>query len=678
MLHKEIPFLRLVVPLAAGILAGYHPAARAEPVIYMLPVAAIILVFPVFRSKIRPDTLFGAATTLMLFCTGFLLLRHELSWADELEEKETVFICRVRSFPEKKTASYAFFADIKAKADTGTMPEKTRGGLMIYHTPDDKAPPGLEPGDMIMIRTRPEKINNRGNPFEFDYQAFMLRKGVRYRAFTRQHTLTTIETGNRKLLKEKALITGRKISSIYEMSGIDKPGAALLSALTLGYKEQIDEETREHFARAGVMHVMAVSGLHAGIISMFIFSILFFLKRKLLILRVGISIVFLWAFAFITGLTPSVIRASLMFTFLHTGKLLKRPVNNINSILASAFFMLIVNPSDLGSLSFQLSYSAVLFISAFYKDMASLLRTGFRPADWLWQLVVVSLLAQAGTMPLTLNAFGRFPAWFLPANLAIIPMASVIIIGASILIILHPFPLLTNIFAMMLNRLTALAYDSASLVASLPGNDNHNLFLPWPETISLLLLTGSLLFVILRQKQKRIIMPLTALLIFAGVSTVRHISTACSSDITVYNEYGSTSVGFRKGHSLLVVADSSSVGEAAARHAGALSLNIVTYHTGDGAVLVRDNTHTSVICTQADEKLLMEYKPDILITGKLKYGINPAAFTGINNIIVTSGNPGVIMTAGESIPSQYRTSLRSVQSEGAISIKLHRQKRLKP
>ena len=115
----------------------------------------------------------------------------------------------------------------------------------------------------------------------------------------------------------------------------------MAAAITLGQKSMLDPEQKLNFIKAGVMHIMAVSGLHAVILSLFVFNLLFFMKGRFNILRIIVAILILWAFAFVTGLTPSVLRATLMFSFLQAGKLMKRPVNGVNSVLASAFFLII-------------------------------------------------------------------------------------------------------------------------------------------------------------------------------------------------------------------------------------------------------------------------------------------------------------------------------------------------
>ena len=174
---------------------------------------------------------------------------------------------------------------------------------------------------------------------------------------------------SRRKLKHRALIIRERIIGMYRERGITDDRIGLVAAITLGQKNLLDPEQKQIFIKAGIMHIMAVSGLHAVILSMFIFSMLFFMKGKFNILRILITVLLLWCFAFVTGLTPSVLRATLMFTFLQAGNLMKRNVNSINSVLASAVILIIIRPSVLFDAGFLLSYSAVIFIICFYRDL---------------------------------------------------------------------------------------------------------------------------------------------------------------------------------------------------------------------------------------------------------------------------------------------------------------------
>ncbi len=647
MLHKEIPFIRLLVPLCSGILIGYLTDLPVSVAVYLLGFACAILVLSFFIPSLLNNYLYGIALSLLLISVGFSLLKFELAGPEIINDTEAVFLCRIKTFPEPKAKSHAITADIIGRIDNEGVIQKIKGGLLIYHSTADSAAPSMVPGDMILIKTKPLPITNRGNPYEFDYRNFMLKKGIRYYAFTREQSILDYQSGTKLTIREKALIAGKKISDLYISAGVRENNAALLAGLTLGQKETIDEETRAAFSQAGVMHIMAVSGLHAGVISMFVFSVLFFLRGRLLVLRVLISVGVLWCFAFITGLSPSVERAALMFTFLHTGKLLRRPVNNLNSILSAAFFMLIFNPSDLTSLGFQLSFSAVLFISGFYSKASSIFRSGIWPVDRLWQMSVVSVLAQLGTLPFILNAFGQFPAWFLPANLIIIPLATVIIILAFVLILLTPLNMFNGLLTSILNFLLEATSHSARLIADLPGSTDFGRVLLWPETIGLLLVIWAFLYYAFFMHDKSIKLTILAVLLLLSVSQIRYFITATSKEIIVYNSNNMITLGLRRGHNLWVYTDNKEIDQAVKRHISALGLKVIPKLSVSLPATVEFMKYRILLTEHYSGDLIIDHNSDVLITKKV-----PPVFiapSGENKlkIIVTSGSANVIIVAND-------------------------------
>jgi competence protein ComEC len=669
-LHKEIPFIRLVVPLCIGILTGYLSDTGVVPVIVTAVGAFILLAISLIRKRIRADVIYGTALNLMLFSGGFLLLRTELTAPSKLNEGEVItLLCRVQSFPEKKPASHAIMTTLITSFDDSGATTGLKGSMLFYLTGPDTTPPPLLPGDLMLLHAQPVAFANRGNPFEFDYKSFMLKKGARYYAFIRSSSVVEVCEPVRRRFREKALITGRRISGLYSELGMEEQNAALLSALTLGQKEMVDDTLRENFARAGVMHVMAVSGLHAGVVSMFVYGILFFLGGRLKTLRVVISIIVLWGFAFVTGLPPSVERASLMFTFLHAGRLLKRPANSINSILAAAFFMLVLKPSDITSLSFQLSFSAVLFISAFFRRAARLLSTGFLPADRLVQLAIVSVLAQAGTLPFTLNAFGRFPVWFLPANIIIIPVASVLIIGAFVMIICSPVPAAAALLAQLMNHLASLAIRLTSILAGLPGQATGMLVTPWPETIAMLIFLSVLLHTLLIKKEKTLLIPLLALFPLMTISTARFLSTYNSAEVIVYSTRTGVAAGFRYGNDMIVIADSAAGKEPVERHIASIPVKSEYVLIDSSARYVRFLGRSFIIDARATINSVNYYKSDFLIVNRLPRNFRYSANTSGREIIVTSGRSDVLITT-EDDRNASGTLIHYIGTDGSRMLKI--------
>jgi competence protein ComEC len=250
----------------------------------------------------------------------------------------------------------------------------------------------------------------------------------------------------------------------------------------------LGEELAEDFRRAGITHILAVSGLHVGILSVIIMSMLSFLKGRRVIISVIISLSAIWIFAFVTGLSPSVTRASLMFSFLHIGRLSRRPVNNINSLLASAFMVMVINPPVLFEAGFQLSYSAVLFILLFFKPLYSSIAFRNTILDKLWSMTVVTCLAQLGTLPFVLYYFQSIPVMSFITNIIAIPSAFVILSGGLALLITSPLPLIPLAIAAATGKTAMVLINIADRVASLPFSTIETGTISLPLFISIIIL----------------------------------------------------------------------------------------------------------------------------------------------------------------------------------------------
>ncbi|HSL86561.1 MAG TPA: ComEC/Rec2 family competence protein, partial [Bacteroidales bacterium] len=364
MLNKEIPFLRIGLPLSLGIISGLW--LRPEYLFFLVSVSIVVAGFclSLFFNNRQSNVIYGITLNIALFCCGLFLYNHEKSGLSELKPEERTFLCVLSEYPGEKPNSYMLTVRLKQVVE-GLTSRNLKGSMVIYLRKGGHYP-GLLPGDHLLVTCTPQPINNRGNPDEFNYRFYMENQGIKYFAFAEESDIRPYSVTGRRNLMHLAQITRQGIIGLYRKLGIEGDELAVVAAITLGQKNMLDPDQKENFIKAGVVHIMAVSGLHAMILSLFVFNILFFLKRKYNTLRVIITIVILWGFAFITGLAPSVQRASLMFTFLQAGKLMHRHVNSINSVLASAFVLILIRPSVIFGAGFLLSYSAVIFIICFY------------------------------------------------------------------------------------------------------------------------------------------------------------------------------------------------------------------------------------------------------------------------------------------------------------------------
>lgn len=615
MLHKEIPFLRIVLPLCAGIVSGLY----IHPGIYICIILIIIclagFVFSLFFNSQLTNHVYGPALFISLFTSGLFLFTRERQEMTELKPEKTVFISTLEDFPEEKQNTYMLSVKLSSSVSGNTI-NMVKGSMLIYYEKDSLISP-LLPGDIIKFRCTPAEITNKGNPYEFNYKFYMESKGVRYYALTGRKDMISVHSPPHRKFKYKALIIRERIINMYEKRGIKGERLALVAAITLGEKSHLDPEQKQNFINAGVMHIMAVSGLHAVILSLFIFNLLFFLKQRFNILRITLTLTILWAFAFVTGLTPSVLRATLMFSFLQAGSLMKRRVNPVNSVLASAFVLILLRSSVIFDAGFLLSYAAVFYIIIFYQDLY--LKVRFRRwfTDTVWRSVAITLIAQSGTLPLTIMLFNRFPTYFILTNVVIVPLSSFLIIIGCLVPLTFPIVPVSQFLASILDSLTGLTELLTEKAASLPYSTIDRIGMTSVECIVLMVTLSLLLFFLLKRQSVNIIYPVAAFLLFTVTITIKSTSTRRSNELIIYNTTGYSTIGIRAGNLLNLYSEKISLPSEVIRHVATLGLKVKSFRIDDKPLFLKAGNINLLITDTLKSIWLSGDAVDILIlTGR--------------------------------------------------------------
>ncbi|HEX7493116.1 MAG TPA: ComEC/Rec2 family competence protein [Bacteroidales bacterium] len=665
MLHKEIPFLRIGLPLCAGIISGLY----IKPDTAFLVIASIIIIsgfsYSLLFNKYLTNQIYGYTLTISLFISGLLLYTNEKNRLSILVPEKTFFSCTLSDYPEEKTNSFMLKVKLNSIIE-GNKTVAVKGSLILYNKKDLPVASFL-PGDIMVIKCTPLEISNRANPYEFDYKFYMENQGIRYYAFTSNRDIIRhIIPSHRKLI-HSSLIIREKLINMYKERGLSGKRLALAAAITLGQKNMLDPEQKQNFIKAGVMHIMAVSGLHAVILSLFFFNLLFFLKGRLNTLRIIIVIVILWAFAFVTGLTPSVLRATLMFSFLQAGNLMKRPVNGVNSVLASAFVLILLRPSVIFDAGFLLSYSAVIYIICFYRDFYNVLHFKNRLTDKIWQSAAVTIVAQAGTLPLTILLFNRFPTYFIFTNIIIVPISNLLIIIGCLVPLFFPVRFLSQFLVLLLNQVTGITESLTAQTASLPYATIDNIGM---TTIECILLSGIIFLfscMILKKKPFPVFYPILIMSLFILAGTVKDISSRTTNDLIIYNTPGSPTIGIRTGKILNVYSDTTLTRPEVIRHSASLGLRIKPARLVNNYYFIRVGTKKILITDILTRNTVQKCMPDIVIlTGSRPDIENDIAFRHPPEIIIISSEA----TSGFSIPEYVVTngidSIHFVRKSGAF------------
>ncbi len=303
--------------------------------------------------------------------------------------------------------------------------------VLLYLQRDSLEMPQM--GDILLVQTRVERGDTLG---DFDYGKYLRMQGIVGSCWSARRNWQVI--GNKPIteLRAKAEQCQKWLHRQYIKMGIHEPELGILSALTLGYREELNKDVQQSFSAAGAMHILAVSGLHTGIVWGIIVWILTLggLAKPLYEQRGWqstlsiLTLAALWVYAFITGLSPSVMRSALMVTMVEAGWLFRRNSNSINSLAAAAVIILLVNPLALWSVSFQLSFAAVTAIILVSKRMQQRVIIHGKVWQYIGGLLIVSVAAQIGTLPLNMYYFGQTSNYFALTNLVVIPAAFVLLL----------------------------------------------------------------------------------------------------------------------------------------------------------------------------------------------------------------------------------------------------------
>jgi competence protein ComEC len=275
------------------------------------------------------------------------------------------------------------------------------------------------------------------NPNQFDYKSYLAKQGIRYQIFTDTFQFLKLSNSSVSLVGFSERFRDKIQQSLLKFN-FKKDELTVISALLLGQRQDLSKELLEEYAGAGAIHILAVSGLHVGVI-LLILSFLFKPLERIKngsYLKAFCIVLLLWMFAFIAGLSASVVRAVTMFTFLAIGQSFQRKKVVAFSLISSMLFLLIVKPMFLFDVGFQLSYLAVFGIVWVQPKLVAIYKPKFLLDKKLWQLLSVSIAAQVGILPLSIYYFHQFPGLFVVSNLVIIPFLGAILVGGVVVILM--------------------------------------------------------------------------------------------------------------------------------------------------------------------------------------------------------------------------------------------------
>lgn len=487
---KPIPAILWVLTSSiAGILCAYFFHLEIPLIVPVLVFILLTSLFFVKQHHPAVQLTFLGTTVFFWFLVGANRFHH----SDDRNKKDFVenvlkeevngdhyLLLRITE-PPSPTKNW-----IRCKSELLQADDTLCSGKIMLYVEKSEASSQLQYGDLIYAHTNLLNIPGPKNPDEFDYRNYLCHENIFYQSF--------VKTGNWKLTDHQPLVLFEGIysirnycSNVLENSGLSGNNLSVAQALLLGDKTWVSDELMQSYATSGALHILAVSGLHVGIIMLILGFVLNPLKR----LRHGkILFVFsvltgIWFYAVITGLSPSVLRSAVMFSFVIIGQQLQRDTSVYQSLMISATVLILADPHFLFKPGFLLSYSAVVGIVYFYPLIYKRFYFRHYLGDKIWQITSVSLAAQLATLPLSLYLFSQFPNYFILTNLWVIPLSFVILITGIAYLATSAIPVLSDVLAFLLNHEIEFLNKGVSLIESLPFSSTTQVDLRWYESLFL-------------------------------------------------------------------------------------------------------------------------------------------------------------------------------------------------
>jgi competence protein ComEC len=449
--------IRFSILTALGIVAGHFSAFQS---IFFLK-ATVILVIVLFilwlltRKQLYQNSIFGIVSYVCFFTIGYFNYQIQLPLFQpnhyshiSSEESKDFFQLKITDILIPDNYNRKYIAKVEAIDGISTS-----GSILILIQKDSTSAP-LFIDNQILLNASVKSIPRPLNPGQFDYSKYMETLAVYDQIQFKNGHILMKTTGSTTLKGEAERFRNYLLEKLKQTSlGFDE--RAIIQALVLGQKKDINKDLYSSYAGAGAAHILAVSGLHVGILYFILTFILSFANR----LKYGdliqslLIILCLWFFAFVTGLSPSVTRAVTMFSILAFAKYINRDSSTMNNLFLSFFLLILVNPLWLFHVGFQLSYLAVFSIILVQPKLSKYYRPRFYIDKLFWGIFTVSIAAQLGVLPLSIYYFHQFPGLFFLTNIVVLPVIGILLGGGILLLILSVFNFLPNQFAETYNFL---------------------------------------------------------------------------------------------------------------------------------------------------------------------------------------------------------------------------------
>lgn len=455
------PAVRLAFPFICGIIVS--KSIGGIPLSVMLAVALALWLLLCVLTRIHSTVPCGICVFSMAFVLGLTdYCQYDRSVHVDWGDDSRIYAGVLQEYPVGRNRSFLLkirLADCNGQID---------GSEVYLYVPENDSVFTLRPGDVLCFNGR---VNGTGESDDSGYDSYLYGKGVSGTLWVNSSDWQKLDSYNSGRLKYRLAALRGRISAMYAECGLSDKALAVVRSVILADKSRLDEDTRNAFSASGASHLLAVSGLHVGIIyaclSMIIPSLMSAYGR---VLRELAIILVMWAYAVMIGSPLSIIRSLIMFSVAFVCSSLRRDSSPLNSLAVAAVVILFIDPNGLYDIGFQLSFLAVFFILFLQPSLSQLVRPENPVVAYLWNLVTVSVSAQIGTAPLVAYVFNALPSYFLITNIVAIPVMFIIVACAMLMSVVSVVPVAGRLLAAVITFAVDFLDDAMRYIVDTPGS----------------------------------------------------------------------------------------------------------------------------------------------------------------------------------------------------------------
>lgn len=616
----DFPLIKITISFIIGVFVSYYSKPSITISCILLGVFTILFSFFYLAAKRnkKQHLYFGISTYLIAFSTGICVLLFHTDTYDKSN-----YINYKKVFEEPHYITFTLREKLKSNDYNDRyiglingIENKTYSGKIIVNIQKDSLQNPLIIGNIIRVKTTLKQTASSKNPNQFDYSKYLSDKQIYAQLYCKKSEITI----NKTIIKDIWYYSGRLHAAILknlEKADFSKDELNVALALILGQQQEISSDIIKDYQYSGATHVLSVSGLHVGFIMLFI---MFILKpipntRKGSAIKLASILISLAGFAVISGLSPSVLRSVVMFSFVAIGNHLRRSGNIYHTLLVSILLILLFEPYFLFDVGFQLSYLALFFIVWLQPILKKMASPKNKIVIYIWDALTVSFAAQIGTLPLCLYYFHQFPGLFFVTNIIILPVLSFIMIAGIIVMLIAIFRsppfIITEIFEKSIFILNKMIHYVASFESFVIQDISFNFY--YMITLYLVIIST----VIWSKKPdytKFVFAAISIILLqFSLIYTKKEI--ASEQELIVYNVKKSSLISIRNGKDIILFSSDTTTDKSSKNNA------FNSYLVGNYGVLKKTQQVKNVLFFNASKISIIDstgiyenkHQPDILI-----------------------------------------------------------------